>query len=72
MVLLIATTAYLVGLPLALFLALLGWVLGCIRRMLARERDRRLGAFRDNWSRRFHRDLFATGRRSRPLPSVRA
>ena len=72
MVLLVATTAYLVGLQPALLVALLGWAFGCIRHLFATDRDRRLQAFRDNWSRRFHRDLFATGRRNRSPLSPRA
>ena len=70
MVLLVAATAYLVGLQPALVVALLGWVFGRIRHLLAADRDRRLQAFRDNWSHRFHRDLFATGRPSTRRPSL--
>ena len=62
MVLVVAATAYVIGLQLALFVALLTWAFGRMRYILAADRDRRLEAFRDNWSRRFHRGLFATDR----------
>lgn len=62
MVLLVAATAYLVGLQPALVVVLIGWVFGRLRHLLAADRDRRLQAFRDNWSRRFHRELFGTRR----------
>ena len=62
MVLLVAATAYLIGLQPALFLACWAGLSGQFH-ILAADQDRRLPRFHDNWSRRFHRDLFSTAPR---------
>jgi hypothetical protein len=59
MVPLIAATAYLIGLAPALLLAASLWLAGVTRGALAEEQRRRVERFRDCWSYRFHRDLFA-------------
>ena len=59
MVLLVAATAYLIGLAPALLLAASLWLAGIACRAFAEEQRRRVDHFRDRWSYRFHRDLFA-------------
>ena len=71
MVLLVAATAYPIGLQPALFVAVFAWAISRARRARAQARQRRLVAFRDNWSRRFHRDLFEPSLRNGRRPAVR-
>ena len=68
MVVLIAAVAYLVGLAPALLLAAIAGTLGWARRKSAEVQRRRVEAFRDLWSHRFHGALFRASSRSQREP----